>query len=310
MSGKEFKRFAASLLLAGTVVNADTLVLRNGTRLDGSYVGGDNRSIRFAVYDRVNTYSLIDVESVRFTGGNASSSQQGYPPAGPGVANSAPPAYNQGPYAAPGAPASSGNNGPYGPNGSYNNHETNNNQANSSGYNNNPSNNPTGLQVPAGTMLTVRLIDPVDSQNDRLGQTYRASLDQPVEVNGQTLLPRGADVVATLIDEQKSGKIQGRTSLTIDLKNVAVNGKQYDITTTGVSEESGSRGARSAKVIGGTAALGAIIGAVAGGGKGAAIGAGSGAALGTAAQVVTSGQRVKVPAETRLSFTLQNPITL
>jgi hypothetical protein len=158
--------------------------------------------------------------------------------------------------------------------------------------------------------MVVRMIDPVDSQRDNLGQSYRASVDQPVVVNGQTVIPRGSDAVATLIDAKQSGKIEGKTVLTLDLKSVTVNGHQYDIVTTGVSRASGSRGERSAKVIGGTAALGAIIGAVAGGGKGAAIGAGSGAAVGTAAEVATSGQHVKIPAETRLTFTLQNPIDL
>ncbi len=173
-----------------------------------------------------------------------------------------------------------------------------------------PVNGPAGLEVPAGTQIVVRLIDPVDSERDRLGQTYRASIDQPVVVNGQTAIPRGSDVIATLIDAQKSGKIEGRTILTLDLKSITVNGRTYDIVTTGVPEASGSRGARSGKVIGGTAALGAIIGGIAGGGRGAAIGAGSGAAVGTAAEVATSGQKVKVPAETRITFTLQNPIDL
>jgi hypothetical protein len=124
------------------------------------------------------------------------------------------------------------------------------------------------------------------------------------------VIPRGADAVATLIDAQKSGKIEGRTVLTLDLKSITVNGRSYDIVTTGVAQASSSRGARSAKVIGGAAALGAIIGAAAGGGRGAAIGAGSGAAVGTAAEVATSGQRVRIPSETRLTFTLQNPIDL
>jgi hypothetical protein len=143
-----------------------------------------------------------------------------------------------------------------------------------------------------------------------LGQTYRASVDQPVVVNGQTVIPRGADVVATLIDAQKSGKIEGKTVLTLDLKSITVNNHPYDIVTTGVSRASNSRGQRSAKVIGGTAAAGAIIGAIAGGGKGAAIGTLAGAGAGTAAQVATSGQKVNIPAETRLTFTLKNALDL
>lgn len=167
-----------------------------------------------------------------------------------------------------------------------------------------------GIEVPAGTPIVVRMVDEVNSERDNLGQTYRASVDQPVIVNGQTVIPRGSDTIATLINARQSGKIEGRTVLTLDLKTITINGRNYDIVTTGLSQASGSRGERSAKVIGGTAAVGAIIGAIAGGGKGAAIGAGSGAAVGTAAEVATSGQKVRIPAETRLTFTLQNPIDL
>jgi hypothetical protein len=165
-----------------------------------------------------------------------------------------------------------------------------------------------GMQIPSGTKISVRLIDSVNSERDNLGQTYRASIDQPVMIDGQTLIPRGADAVCSLTDAQKSGRIEGRTILTIDLRTVTVNGRTYDVNTTGVPEASSSRGARSAKVIGGATALGAIIGAAAGGGKGAAIGAGAGAGAGTAAELATSGQKVKVPAETQLTFTLKDPI--
>ena len=152
------------------------------------------------------------------------------------------------------------------------------------------------------------MIDPVDSEHDRLGQTYRASIDEPVVVDGQTIIPRGADVVAKLVDDRQSGKLEGRTVLTLDLMQVQVNGRMVDVNTSDVTQQSGSRGARSGKVIGGTTALGAIIGAIAGGGKGAAIGAASGAAVGTGAQVMTKGQRVRIPSETRLTFTLQQSL--
>lgn len=287
------KYLFVSLLLAGTTLSADTIVLRNGSRVEGSFVAGDSRSIRFAVGSQINTYYLNDIESIRFSGPAEAPPAANYPPPAqpspppppppaenPTYSQAAPPSQSRPPetYAAPaGAP---------------------------------PSNGPVGVEVPAGTQLVVRLIDAVNSEHDNLGQTYRATLDQPVIVNGQTAIPRGADVIAALIDAKKSGKIEGRTVLTLDLKTLTAGGRTYDIVTTGVPEASGSRGARSAKVIGGATALGAIIGAAAGGGKGAAIGAGSGAAVGTAAEVATSGQKVKVPAETRLTFTLQNPLDL
>ncbi|MBV8729291.1 MAG: hypothetical protein JO336_05735, partial [Acidobacteriia bacterium] len=99
-----------------------------------------------------------------------------------------------------------------------------------------------------------------------------------------------------------------RSELTLDLMSVRVNGRMVDLNTQTVSQESSSRGARTAKLAGGTAAVGAIIGAIAGGGKGAAIGAGAGAAAGAGAEIVTKGQRVKIPSETRLTFVLDSAV--
>ena len=165
--------------------------------------------------------------------------------------------------------------------------------------------------IAARTVLTIRMVDSVDSERDRVGQTFKASLDEPVtDSAGNTLVPRGADVVVKLVDDQQSGKIEGKTILTLDIVSLRINGRDVDVDTTSITQESASRTARSGKVIGGTAALGAIIGAIAGGGKGAAIGAGAGAGAGTAAQVATKGQRVRIPSETRLTFTLQQPVRL
>jgi hypothetical protein len=273
-------RLGAAFFVSFAVLNADTLVLRNGNRIDGSFLGGDNRSIRFASGNQVSTYNLNDITSVSFNNSAADAALPAPvsappPPAAPAPQQQAqdypPPSDDNAPPAAA---------------------------------------NTAGMQVASGTEITVRLIDPVNSDADRLGQTYRASIDSPVVVNGQTVIARGADAVATLVDAQKSGRIQGRTVMTLDLKSITVNGRSYDIATAGVPQASSSRTARSAKVIGGTAALGAIIGAIAGGGKGAAIGTVAGAGAGTAAEVATSGQKVNIPSETRLTFTLKNPLNL
>jgi hypothetical protein len=154
------------------------------------------------------------------------------------------------------------------------------------------------------------MIDSVDSDSSHLGRTYRASMAEPVIVNGQTVIPRGADVVTKIAEDQQSGKIEGRTQIALVLQSITVNGQPVDVTSQDVTKTSGSRGSRSGKVIGGTTALGAIIGAVAGGGRGAAIGAASGAVVGTGAELATHGQRVKIPSETRLTFTLVNPVNL
>jgi hypothetical protein len=271
-----------SLVAAVSLLQADTLVLRNGSHLDGTFVGGDSRSVRFAIGSQVNTYPIGDVDSVQFANGNSQSSSNAYPSTPPPPQQQQPPPQQQpAPTESYSAPASA-------PQGE----------------------GPLGVELPAGTSIIVRLIDSVNSDTDRLGQTYRASVDQAVVVNGQTVVPRGADAVAVLTNAQKSGKIEGRTSMTLDLQSVTVDGRKYDIATGGVTQASASRGEKSAKVIGGTAALGAIIGAIAGGGKGAAIGTLAGAGAGTAAQVATSGQHVKIPSETRLTFNLTNPLDM
>ncbi len=262
------RRILIPFLTAASLMSGDTLVMTNGSSVDGSFVSGSNRTIRFAVGDKVNSYNLAEVASISFSGGS-----------GPGASTSGGQQSNSYPNSAQSTTATdTGRSG--------------------------------AGEIPAGTEIVIRMIDAADSQYDQLGKTYRASVDQPVVVNGQTIIPRGADVITVLTDARKSGKISGKTELTLNLQSVTVNGRTYDANSTTVEQASGSRGARSTKVIGGTAALGAIIGAIAGGGKGAAIGAGSGAAVGTAAEVATSGQRVKIPAETRLTFSLQAPLEL
>ena len=72
---------------------------------------------------------------------------------------------------------------------------------------------PAGV-IPAGANFTVRTIDGIDSQTAHPGQTFAASLDQPVMVNGETLIPRGADVVVKLVNSKASGRLTGRAELT------------------------------------------------------------------------------------------------
>ncbi len=265
-----------SLLMLSAILAigaADTLTLRNGRSVEGQYLGGDAHVIRMAVGDHVNTFQIGEVASLQFGGPPSQAQAQ---------ADNPPPPPPPPPPPSP-APAAASVNPP--PDRDY--------DRRSNG------------ELPAGTDIVVRMVQSVDSNRDRLGQTFRASVDEPVFVNGRELIPRGADAVVKLVNDQQSGKFEGRTVLTLDLMQVQVNGRMVDINSEDVSRSSSSRGSRTAKVVGGTAALGAIIGAIAGGGRGAAIGAGSGAAVGGGAEVLTKGQRVKIPSETRLTFTLQ-----
>ncbi|MGH9663736.1 MAG: hypothetical protein ACRD9L_04855, partial [Bryobacteraceae bacterium] len=242
-------RFIALLCLFACLGFADTLTLKSGSTVHGTYLGGSAREVRMAVGDQVQTYQLGDVTSISFGSSEGWQKSQAPPPPPPPAAAPAPPA--------PPAPPAQENSGILRPDPTY-----------GTPQNTNTADASTGPQLPAGTQLVIRMIDDVDSRRDHVGQTYRASVAEPVTVDGQTVVPRGADVVAKLVNDQRSGKIQGKTVLTLDLQSLAVNGKTIDIDTQAISQESGSRSSKSTKVIGGAAALGAIIGAIAGGGKG------------------------------------------
>jgi hypothetical protein len=165
-------------------------------------------------------------------------------------------------------------------------------------------------EIPQGTEITIRTIDSIDSERAKEGDTFRASLEDPLEVDGNVIASKGADAMVRLAGEKESGKLTGRTVLTVSLESVNINGRQVPIRTSSVSQESKSRGARTAKSAAGVGAVGAIIGAIAGGGRGAAIGAGAGAAAGAGGQVFMKGQRVKIPSETVLTFTTDYPVKI
>lgn len=263
-------RFTAALLTLATIAVgfADTITLKSGRVVNGTYLGGNARQIRMEVGDQIQSFDVSDVSTLQFTG-----------PASSAVQPSAPAQRQSNVFRPDVQPAAS------------------------------PATDPgSGIMLPSGTTFVVRLIDAVDSEKNTVGQTFAASMDEPVIVDGNQVIPRGADVVVKLVDDKESGKLTGTTVLTLDLVSVKVNGRVVDVNTQAVSKASGSRGARTAKMATGGAALGAIIGAIAGGGKGAAIGAGAGAGAGAAGQVITKGQKVHIPSETRLTFTLDTPV--
>jgi hypothetical protein len=273
-----FIRLAAFLALA-TATFADTVTLKSGRVINGTYLGGTSRQLRVETGDRVETLDITDVQRIEF----------GTPAPAPATASAPAPAPAAAPAPAP-APRPDNLLRP----------DTRPEVATRTG----------SVELPAGTNFVIRMIDGVDSETNHVGENFHASLDQPVTVGGETVVPRGADVTVRLVDARESGKLTGRAEVALSLVSIMVDGRAVDINTQTVSRESDARGQRTAKVAGGTAAVGAIIGAIAGGGKGAAIGAAAGGAAGAGSQVITKGQRVKIPSETRLTFVLDNAVTL
>lgn len=169
---------------------------------------------------------------------------------------------------------------------------------------------PRTVSVPAGTIITVRTIDPVDSAANTTGQVFKASLDAPIAVGDHVVVPRGADVYMKLVNASSAGHLKGKSELTLALQSVVFQGRTYTVVTSDVSQSGASRGKNSAAKIGGGAVLGALIGGLAGGGKGAAIGAAAGGGAGVGLQAFTKGKQIKIPSETRLDFTLQQPFDI
>jgi BON domain len=169
---------------------------------------------------------------------------------------------------------------------------------------------PKQVQVSAGTTLTIRMIDGIDSSVNQAGEIFHASLENPIVVDNQVIVSKGADVYVRLVNASSAGRMTGKSELGLELVKLDYQGQSYPLVSTSYTVSGSSRGKNTAAKVGGGAALGAIIGALAGGGKGAAIGAGVGGAGGGIYQVSTHGKQVKVPSETKLDFQLNQPVTI
>lgn len=169
------------------------------------------------------------------------------------------------------------------------------------------------MSVPEGTEIVVRTNDAIDSTTATESQSFSGTVQETVtSADGQTLIPKGSDV-RLMVRKATSGGTTGSPQLTLGLESINIRGHRYQVDSTDIQQGSNSgigKNRRTAEYIGGGAALGTLLGAIAGGGKGAAIGAVAGAAAGGTAQVLTKGKEVKVPAETTLRFRLDQPLSL
>src|SRR5450755_3188959 len=153
------------------VSSADTLTLRNGRTVEGQYLGGDARAVRMAVGDHVNTFQVDEIADLQFGSAQPQSQSDAPPPPPP-----------------PPAP------------------ETRVMRPDRDRDHDRDYDKRDAGELPALTNIVVRMIEPVDSERDRLGQTFRASVDEPVMVNGRELISRGADAIVKLVQDQQSGK--------------------------------------------------------------------------------------------------------
>lgn len=164
--------------------------------------------------------------------------------------------------------------------------------------------------LPEGTTISVTLDQALSSEDNHSGDGFDASVSSPIVVAGKTIVPQGARVRGVVVDAQSSGRLKTPGRLELTLTSIEVGGTRYDIDTVDASRSGKSHTKRNLIFIGGGTAAGAIIGGIVGGGKGAAIGGAIGAGGGTAAAAATGKLDVHLPAETRLSFPLSQPVTI
>jgi hypothetical protein len=164
------------------------------------------------------------------------------------------------------------------------------------------------IVIPSGTTLTVRLGEALGSKISQAGQSFSATLANAIVIGGKTAIPAGTAATGTVTDAKPLGRFAGGASLSLRLTSINLNGTDSAIQTTAVTQTEKGKGKRTAVMAGGGAALGALIGGLAGGGKGAAIGAVAGGGAGTGGAAFTGNKDIVLPAESALSFTLAQPL--
>jgi hypothetical protein len=226
-------------------LTADTIQLRDGKVIEGTFVGGSARSVEVLTSSgQALKFPIDSVRSINF-------SQAAAAPAKP--------------------PAAAASRAP--------------------------------VVIPAGTTFRVRTVDSIDVDHTQAGMKFRGTMDDPMMLGGDVIVPRGADAVLTAVKVDQGGRFKGSDLIELKVNSISVGGRSYPVVTNLAQTKSSGEGRKTGRKAVGGAGLGAIIGGIAGGGTGAAIGAAAGAATGTA--VAAAGQpHLKIPAETRLEFQL------
>lgn len=170
---------------------------------------------------------------------------------------------------------------------------------------------PNSVTIQPGTTLSVRIGETISTQKNQPGDTFMATLSEPLVVDGFVLAERGSRAQGKIVEAERAGKVKGVSHLTLELTKINTSdGQSVPIRTVSYIKEGQKSIKKDAAKVGIGAALGAIIGAAAGGGKGAAIGTGAGGAAGAGDVLLTRGPDTTVPVETKLTFKLQEPVTI
>jgi outer membrane lipoprotein SlyB len=156
--------------------------------------------------------------------------------------------------------------------------------------------------LPPGTIIKIRMIDRLSSEENEVGDTFRATLEEAIQVAGQNLYPKGSDIIGRVADLRASGRLSEPGEMRLVLATISYGRQATSLSVQPLVVKGESHTKNNAGKIGGGAALGAAIGAIAGGGKGAAVGTAAGAAAGTGAAAATGKKAARVESEAVLTF--------
>src|ERR1700688_745371 len=320
---------AALALIFCAGASADTLELKDGRVIQGRYLGGTRVIVRFEVEGDVQTFRVSEVSAVRLDRRSGRDRDDNPPPNGP--YEGAPPP-DQGQPNDQGGPPPNADNGrndgpppqdqgrpndyppppPPPPDRDRDHDRDRDYDPNRDGESHHyvyaaPG---TPITLPAGEPILVRMIDPVDSKHNVVGDVFKASLETDLAVNNVLVARRGSDAYVRLAYTKEARGLSGSSELQLELTRIIIDGREFPLVSGEYTMKGKCRGGDTAKKVGGGAIVGAIIGGVAGGGTGAAIGAGVGGAAGAGAEILTRGRAVRVPTETLLEFRLDQPVTV
>jgi hypothetical protein len=166
------------------------------------------------------------------------------------------------------------------------------------------------VTIPAGTTLRLDLASAVASDSSRVEDAVRATLRQPVAVDGETVLPAGTELAGIVTDVDDAGRVKGRARIAYRFTSLRHGGERYDIATAAISHEAEATKSEDATKIAIGAGAGAALGAILGGGDGAAKGAAIGGAGGTGVVLATKGKEVRLGPGANVNTRLTAPLTV
>jgi len=169
---------------------------------------------------------------------------------------------------------------------------------------------PAPVVVPDGTVLKIRINQRISVKTSHAGDPFDGTIVSPVAVNGTEVIPVGSTAYGRVVEAHKRGHFKGRSVLELTLTGLDVNGRHYRLDTGTLVRTKKGKGKRTAAFIGGGTGVGMLIGGVATGGVGLLIGGLSGAGAGTLGAAFTGNKDIDIPAETVMTFRLDQPIQL